>query len=89
MVSFNLTRLETGRATMKISRRMLLAAVFSMGFVALCGAAEKLEIRRVVAIVTKSNEASVRVLHKLGFQLEGPIQLSAGEEELHLFASAM
>jgi len=50
-------------------------------------ATEQLRIDRVVAIVTKSNEASIRVLHKIGFQLEGPVQLTAGEE-LQLFASA-
>ena len=37
-------------------------------------------------MVTKANEASIRVLQKLGFKLEGPVQLTAGEEELQLLA---
>ena len=40
---------------------------------------------RVLAITTKDNESSGRLLEKLGFELEG--LTGSGDEELKLFSS--
>ncbi len=44
-------------------------------------------LTRRLAVTSKDDEASMRVLEKLGFALEGSVKLSDGGEELHLFAS--
>lgn len=46
---------------------------------------ETLKTSRVVAISTTDNVRSAKVLQKIGMQLEGKIQLSADDDELHLF----
>ncbi|MGH8241754.1 MAG: GNAT family N-acetyltransferase [Steroidobacteraceae bacterium] len=49
-------------------------------------AREILGLGRIVAITTKDNEPSIRLLEKLGFRFERMIPM--GDEELRLFASA-
>jgi len=49
-------------------------------------AREILGLGRIVAITTKDNEPSMRLLEKLGFRFERMIPM--GDEELRLFASA-
>ncbi|MGH8721280.1 MAG: GNAT family N-acetyltransferase [Burkholderiales bacterium] len=49
-------------------------------------AREVLGLGRIVAITTKDNEPSIRLLEKLGFRFERMIPM--GDEELRLFASA-
>jgi RimJ/RimL family protein N-acetyltransferase len=46
-----------------------------------------LKFRRVLAITTPDNENSRRLLEKLGFHFEGPVNLPPGGEELKLFAA--
>jgi RimJ/RimL family protein N-acetyltransferase len=48
----------------------------------------RLGLARIVAITARDNDASRRVLEKLGFEFERPVQLEAGGEELLLYASA-
>ena len=45
-----------------------------------------LQIKRVLAITSKDNESSGRLLGKLNFKFERLIVLSAGDEELKLFS---
>ena len=49
-------------------------------------ARESLGLGRIVAITTRDNEPSMRLLEKLGFRFERMIPM--GDEELRLFASA-
>jgi len=44
-----------------------------------------LNLRRIVAITSQDNEASGKLLEKLGFQLEGLVQMNPDEEALKLF----
>ena len=44
-------------------------------------------LRRIVAITSLDNEASIRLLGKLGFRLERVARFTEGGEELRLFAS--
>ena len=53
----------------------------------LADARARLHIDRIVAIADPRNEASVRVLQKLGFRYEKMVQLTPGAIELKLFAS--
>jgi RimJ/RimL family protein N-acetyltransferase len=46
----------------------------------------KLGLTRVAAIVDPSNQASIRVLEKTGFQFEKMVRLSADDIELRLYA---
>lgn len=46
--------------------------------------ASVLRLKRVLAITTKDNESSGRLLAKLGFEFEGLTK--SGEEELKLFS---
>lgn len=48
---------------------------------------EVLGLGRVVAVTAPDNEASIRVLEKLGMRYERKVRLSAGGEEIDLFAS--
>ena len=48
-------------------------------------ARETLGLGRIVAITTKDNEPSIRLLGKLGFRFDGLIKF--GEEELRHFVS--
>jgi ribosomal-protein-alanine N-acetyltransferase len=54
----------------------------------LCDARSRLGLARIVAITTPDNEASRRVLEKLEFELERSVHLTAGDEELLLYANA-
>ena len=71
----------------------LLPEYWSRGYVTEAAAAaiahgrKALGLRRLLAVTSKDNHASMRVLEKLGFALEGAVKLSDGGEELHLFAS--
>ncbi len=49
-------------------------------------AIKRRRLSRLVAIVAPHNVASVRLLEKLGFQLEKKIRLTPGDEELLLYA---
>ncbi|MBA3651858.1 MAG: GNAT family N-acetyltransferase [Chthoniobacterales bacterium] len=53
---------------------------------ALCAAWKVAKLSRLVAIVAPHNNASVRLLEKLGFRLENKIRLAPETEELLLFA---
>lgn len=43
---------------------------------------------RIVAVISRKNDASRRVLEKLGFTLERTVHLETGSEELLLFGAA-
>ncbi len=47
----------------------------------------KLNFKRVLAITSKDNEASGKLLEKIGFSFERFVKLTPDEEELKLFAS--
>jgi ribosomal-protein-alanine N-acetyltransferase len=47
-----------------------------------------LGLRRVVAILTRDNAPSARLLGKLGFRFERTVKLPPGDEELDLYAIA-
>lgn len=47
--------------------------------------AEKLNLKRVLAITSKNNEASGKLLEKLGFRFERLIEPAPDDEELKLF----
>jgi len=70
----------------------LLPTAFRQGYAAeactavLADAWARLSLRRVVAIVSVGNTASIRVLDKLGFRDEGFVLLTADAERLRLFA---
>lgn len=70
----------------------LLPTAFRQGFAAeACTAVlhdgwTRLALRRIVAIVSVGNSASMRVLDKLGFRDEGFVRLTADAERLRLFA---
>lgn len=49
-------------------------------------AAEKLGLKRVVAITTEENTASLKLLHRLGLRLESKVKLSGEDRELLLLA---
>lgn len=52
-------------------------------------ARETLGLRKLVAIVAPGNDASARLLEKLGFAFERMIRLDPGAEELRLFSIAL
>ncbi|HEY0545135.1 MAG TPA: GNAT family N-acetyltransferase [Pyrinomonadaceae bacterium] len=45
-----------------------------------------LGLNRIVAITTEDNDASIKLLEKLGFQFEKLVEMSTDEKELMLFA---
>jgi RimJ/RimL family protein N-acetyltransferase len=47
-----------------------------------------LGLARIVAITAPNNDASRRLLGKLGFELQGPVHLEVGGEELLLYANS-
>jgi RimJ/RimL family protein N-acetyltransferase len=51
-------------------------------------ARSKLGLSRIVAITTRNNGASRKLLEKIGFELERTVQLEAGDEEVLLYANA-
>jgi RimJ/RimL family protein N-acetyltransferase len=49
---------------------------------------KELGLDRIVAILSRDNDRSSKLLGKLGFRLEGTVRLQPNDEELHLYASA-
>lgn len=47
---------------------------------------EKLNLQKVLAITTRDNQSSIRLLEKLGFQFERLIKLPNDETQLNLFS---
>jgi [ribosomal protein S5]-alanine N-acetyltransferase len=52
-------------------------------------ARNRLDARRVVAIVAAYNERSIKLLQKLGFDSEGSVRIPGDSEELRLLASVV
>jgi len=50
-------------------------------------ARERLKLQRILAITSLDNDASIKLLERLGFRFEGVTRLSASSEELKLFAT--
>lgn len=50
---------------------------------------EALGLRRIVAITSLDNDASIKLLEKLGLRFEGLIKLSEDQTEVKLFASSV
>src|SRR6476659_7665879 len=50
-------------------------------------ARERLQLNRILAIVSPDNEASIGLLQKLGLSFEGNIKLAADRDEVKLFAT--
>lgn len=48
---------------------------------------EVLGLRRIVAITSPDNDASIRLLEKIGLRFEGMIKLSSDQSEVRLFGS--
>jgi RimJ/RimL family protein N-acetyltransferase len=48
---------------------------------------EVLGLRRIVAITSPDNDASIRLLERIGLRFEGLIKLSADQSEVRLFSS--
>ena len=48
---------------------------------------EALGLRRIVAITSPDNDASIRLLEKIGLRFEGMIKLSEDQSEVRLFGS--
>jgi RimJ/RimL family protein N-acetyltransferase len=56
------------------------AAVMSYG-------REELGLRRIVALTSPDNDASIRLLEKIGLRFEGMIKLASDQSEVRLFGS--
>jgi ribosomal-protein-alanine N-acetyltransferase len=52
-------------------------------------AREVLGLRRIVAITSLDNDASIRLLEKIGLRFEGLIKLAEDQPEVRLFGSSM
>jgi len=50
-------------------------------------AAEKLDLKRVLAVTNSNNQSSIRLLEKMGFKYERMVQLSEDAAEIKLFAA--
>jgi RimJ/RimL family protein N-acetyltransferase len=50
-------------------------------------ARERLKLRRILAITSVDNEASIKLLERLGFRFERVTQLAADREQVKLFAT--
>jgi RimJ/RimL family protein N-acetyltransferase len=50
-------------------------------------ARERLKLNRILAIVSPSNEASIKLLEKLGLKFERNVSMSADRDEVKLFAT--
>jgi RimJ/RimL family protein N-acetyltransferase len=48
-----------------------------------------LGLRRIVAITSPDNEASIRLLEKLGMRFESMVRLSEDSSEVRLFGSGV
>ena len=53
----------------------------------LTDARERLQLNRILAIVNPDNEASIRLLQKLGLSFEANVKLAADRDEVKLFAT--
>jgi [ribosomal protein S5]-alanine N-acetyltransferase len=58
---------------------------FESASATVCYARDTLHFRRLLAITSKENAASIRLLGKIGFQQEGTVTLPGKAEELLLF----
>lgn len=61
---------------------------FEAAFAVLQDAAQRLRIRRVLAITSLDNDASIKLLQRLGFSFEGVTKLSNDGEQVKLFTRA-
>src|SRR6476660_6924152 len=59
---------------------------FEAAAAVLTDARERLQLNRILAIVNPDNEASIRLLQKLGLNFEGNVKLGADRDEIKLFA---
>lgn len=50
-------------------------------------ARERLKLQRILAITSFDNEASIKLLERLGFRFEGVTQLAPDREQVKLFAT--
>lgn len=50
---------------------------------------EALKLRRIVAITSLDNDASIRLLEKIGLRFEGLIKLASDQSEVRLFGSTV
>jgi len=50
-------------------------------------ARERLRLGRILAITSLDNDASIKLLQRLGFKLDGVVTLAAGREQVKLFTS--
>jgi len=50
-------------------------------------ARERLKLRRILAITSLDNDASIKLLERLAFRFEGVTQLAADREQIKLFAT--
>lgn len=48
-------------------------------------ARERLKLERILAITSLDNDASIKLLQRLGFRFDGVITLAAGREQVKLF----
>jgi RimJ/RimL family protein N-acetyltransferase len=53
----------------------------------LADARERLKLNRILAIVNPDNDASIKLLEKLGFSFERNLKLAADRDEVKLFAT--
>jgi len=60
---------------------------FEAAAAVLTDARERLQLNRILAIVNPDNEASIRLLQKLGLSSEGNVKLAADRDEVKLFAT--
>jgi RimJ/RimL family protein N-acetyltransferase len=60
---------------------------FEAAAAVLTDARERLQLNRILAIVNPDNEASIRLLQKLGLRFEGNLKLAADRDEIKLFAT--
>ncbi len=72
-----------------------LPAFWSQGFASEAASAvmtygrEVLGLKRIVAITSLDNDASIRLLQKIGLRFEGVIKLAEDQPEVRLFASSV
>lgn len=50
-------------------------------------ARQRLKLERILAITSLDNEASIKLLHRLGFRFDKVITLAAGREQVKLFTT--
>lgn len=82
-----LTDPDLGYALLPASRRAGIAREAGEAIVKY--ARNTLRLTRLLAIVAPYNYPSIRILHRLGFRVQGPFRLAPKERELRLFARAL